>query len=106
MAALAFVADHIEHRGPRRLIPRGGDHAEWLVQDDVPVSGDGLDRLAVDGDPIVVGVDENSLRGRRLAVDTDSSRGDQLIGCAAARDAGSRQEAIQPFFVSDRVPTG
>ena len=104
MAALAFVADYIEHRGPRRLVPRGGDHAERFVQDDVPVSGDELDRLAMDGDPIVIGVDESSLRGRRLAVDSDSSRSDQLIGCAAARDARSRQEAIQPFFVSDRLP--
>jgi hypothetical protein len=70
------------------------------------MSRDRLDRLAVDGDPIVIRIDENSFGRRSLAVDTNPSRCDQLIRGAAARYAGSRQESIQAFLVSDRVPAG
>jgi hypothetical protein len=64
--------------------------------------GDRFYGLPVDGDLVVVGIDENAFGRRGLAVDANASRRDQLVRGAAAGDAGAREEAVQPFLVSDR----
>src|SRR5712692_9608001 len=56
-----------------------------------------LDDPTVDGDSILIRVDEHARRWWDVAVHTHRPRGDQLICAPPAGDAGPSQKAVQPF---------
>jgi hypothetical protein len=58
----------------------------------------GLDGAPINRDLVLVGIDEEAGRWRTLAVDANSPGRDQLVSGAAAGDAGSREEPVQPLL--------
>src|SRR5690606_17715745 len=83
------------HDGPALLlVGNGGDEAARLVQDDETGSL-AANRLAVDADLVADGVDAGAQLGYDLAVDLDSSFGDQLFGRAPGGDASLGENALE-----------
>ena len=55
--------------------------------------------IAIDGDFVGIRVDQKPGGGGTLSVDADRAGSDQLVRCAPAGHAGSREEPIQAFLV-------
>ena len=89
------VAQVVHHRRAAAVVGDRGDAALGLVEQDVEV-GLGVDALAVDRDPVGVGVDLGAELADDLAVDRDPARDDELLGLAPRRHPGLGQVALQP----------
>lgn len=55
-----------------------------------------FDRLAIDRNGVVVRIDDEACR-RSLSIDSNYASCDQVVSGASARNAGARQEAVQPL---------
>src|SRR5262249_56289030 len=86
----ARPSDQIEDRGPALGIASGYQHACRLVQRQVVLQPDRLDRLAVDRHAVGLGIDQKTGGWRRTAVDPYRPRSDQHLGGPPPSDAPPR----------------
>jgi hypothetical protein len=90
-------ADQLDDRGPLLRIRASRDVAPRFVQQHVPVPLGQPDAPAVDADIVVRGVGLGAQLANGLPVDGHTPLEHELLGGAARRDSGSRQDLLQSF---------
>ena len=86
--ARQILGQALEHGRPAFGIARRGDEAARLVEEPQPRALARRQRLAVDGDPVLV-VTLTAGESSTCAVERDAALGDHRLGVAARRDAGA-----------------
>ena len=79
------------------LVVSGNDITSGLVEEDGRLARLEADRAAVDLDVLAVGVGLRADLGAH-AVDGDATARDDVLGCAAAAEAGTREDLLETFF--------
>ena len=95
----AVARDQISHARALLRIAHGGEVAGRLVEHQVHGALVERDGHAVDLDVVAVGVDLGAQFGRDLAVNSHAAGGHQVLRPAAARNARTRQKALQAHGV-------
>lgn len=86
----------IPHRRPPFRVSKRGDHAAWLVQEEV---GDwlGADRCSVDLDPIDARANASPQIVDTRPVDTDAPLADEVLGGTPRCDTGPGENLLEAF---------
>ncbi len=83
----SLLTDRVQNSRARSFVFRGRDHTHRLVEHEIAMLRARLDDPAVDGDRVIVRVDEQPRRWWDLAVHAHRAGGDQLICAPPAGDA-------------------
>ena len=99
-----MLRNQIDDAGPAAGVAVGRDHALGLVDCVVDAAAQ-IERLAIDANLLLFGIDAGAQLVHDLPIDLDAAGGDQLLALAAAAKPGGGQHLLQSlarWMLTDR----